>query len=287
MIKLKRVRTKKAIPRDFRGKAPVDRLIDLMKDERDVQKGVRKKHNFPSKWGGTKEQLQAETHGKCAYCEANTTATMYGDVEHYRPKSVYWWLAYVYDNYLASCQLCNQKFKKAYFRVAEGKMRLAAPKITATTTDEEIEELAKTAIPDPLDEEAVTAHEALHLAERPLILNPYIDDPADFFAWKVQKLTADGKKGEVELVPVEGNPHAKDVVKAAEDLLGLNRTDHKTERYEVYRMYSTNKMSVALLADRPELSDLLERSQEMIDAAKADDARYAGMIRYFEAQGGS
>ncbi len=287
MIRLTRDRREETIPGDFRGKAPVDRLIELMKDEREIQKGNKKKHDFPSKWGGTKDQLQAETHGKCAYCEANTTATMYGDVEHYRPKSIYWWLAYVYDNYLASCQLCNQKYKKAYFRIAKGKTPMAAPKITATTTDAEIEELAKTAIPDPLDEAAVKAHEALHLAERPLILNPYIDDPADFFAWKVQKLTEDGDKGEVELTAVEGAPDAEDIVKAAEDLLGLNRADHKTLRYEVYRMYETNKMTLKVLPDEPTFKGLRDQAQSMIDRAKAENARYAGMIRYFEAQGGA
>lgn len=41
----------------------------------------------------------------------------YGDGEHYRPKSTYWWLAYNYDNYLASCTLCNQRFKEAKFPI--------------------------------------------------------------------------------------------------------------------------------------------------------------------------
>ena len=41
----------------------------------------------------------------------------YGDVEHFRPKSKYWWLAYCYENYLYSCQMCNQRYKKAEFPI--------------------------------------------------------------------------------------------------------------------------------------------------------------------------
>jgi hypothetical protein len=62
-------------------------------------------------WKAAKPQLKLETGGKCAYCESPTDTVAHGDVEHYRPKSKYWWLAYCYENYLYACQICNQVYK--------------------------------------------------------------------------------------------------------------------------------------------------------------------------------
>ena len=83
--------------------------------------GLRRSGGKPDSgvWRRAKAHLKAETHGKCAYCESSTSTVAYGDVEHFRPKSVYWWLAYCYDNFSYSCQLCNQLYKKATFRVGQ------------------------------------------------------------------------------------------------------------------------------------------------------------------------
>ena len=67
-------------------------------------------------WKPAKEQLKAETHDKCAYCEAPTKVVAHGDVEHYRPKSEYWWLAYCYDNYLFSCRERQRSVKRKQYR---------------------------------------------------------------------------------------------------------------------------------------------------------------------------
>ncbi len=101
---------------------------------------------------GVKEHYSAKQNRKCGYCERMLTD--YGDVEHYRPKSAiftlkqrgteradlnntegrkfhkppvagtvdsgYWWLAYQWDNYLASCGICNQAWKNALFPVGGG-----------------------------------------------------------------------------------------------------------------------------------------------------------------------
>ena len=276
MIPLTRKRTKSAVPSSFRGETPVERLVELMEKEQQVVNGTLKKHSFPSKWKSTKKQLQAETGGKCAYCEATTTESMHGDVEHYRPKSTYWWLAYVYDNYLASCQLCNQKFKSNHFRIADGHAKMSGPQITPDTTAAQMEELAKTAIPDPLDADAVEAFQAAHLNERPLILNPYIDDPADFFAWKVREDIQ-----EVDLVPRADKPEALHYVKAAEDLLGLNRPELRERRFQVYSAY---KVFADLLDQGILTGDLKQRVEQEVKKAISMMSPYAGMIRFFENQ---
>jgi hypothetical protein len=82
---------------------------------------------FPSLWSMLKEHLKDVFGNRCAYCDGAYQAFGYGDVEHYRPKGKviedpnhpgYWWLAYDPNNYLPSCQLCNQKAKKNHFPIA-------------------------------------------------------------------------------------------------------------------------------------------------------------------------
>lgn len=102
-------------------------------------------------WGKYKGDLFKAQNNKCGYCEKKITES-YGDVEHYRPKSVveilsddegkwgkeqepknnvkgrifengceegYWWLAYSWNNYLLSCSICNQPWKRALFPILE------------------------------------------------------------------------------------------------------------------------------------------------------------------------
>lgn len=278
MIRLQRKRTKSAINANFRGDKLRKRLIDVMKAKRALlQSNSDGKLTFSSgKWKVTKKQLQQESNGKCAYCEASTTESMHGDVEHYRPKAIYWWLAYVYDNYLASCQLCNQKFKKAAFELMPAKAQMAEPAICADTSDDEIEALAQTLVPDPMDETKVAEFEQAHYDERPRILNPYIDDPSDYFAWKVSSI------GEVDLVPNPGNPDAPAVVDAAERLLGLNRIELRERRYLVYAVYQF----LVKAAENTGVPDALRQQAEKQIARDFADAKrpYSGMIRYFEAK---
>ena len=67
-----------------------------------------------------KSDLLAAQHRKCCYCESQFRGTSYGAVEHFRPKGAvrmghgmptlhpgYYWLAYVWENLLVSCEVCN------------------------------------------------------------------------------------------------------------------------------------------------------------------------------------
>ena len=92
----------------------------------DVKAG-RKPRFKAAIWAVLKEHLQDLFFGKCAYCEARFQHVAFGDVEHFRPKAQvteelshpgYYWLAYTFENYLPSCQLCNQgEAKKNHFPV--------------------------------------------------------------------------------------------------------------------------------------------------------------------------
>ena len=124
MIKLTRVRTNSAVPSGLRGKGRLKKSEDLLKLKRSKAGGELASKEFKSNlWKPAKKQLKVESNNKCAYCEADTKVVAHGDVEHFRPKTVYWFLAYCYDNYLVSCQLCDQKYKKAKFSIKGTKQR--------------------------------------------------------------------------------------------------------------------------------------------------------------------
>lgn len=82
----------------------------------------------------------------CAYCGDRVGRTG-EDVEHFRPKSPYWFLAYSFDNYLASCRQCNSSRKGNRFAVETGHPR-------ATSRDQVV-------------------------AERRLLLDPVLDSVED------------------------------------------------------------------------------------------------------------
>jgi uncharacterized protein (TIGR02646 family) len=121
---------------------------------------------------GRKLVLDLLLFGKCAYCEVKVTADqIMGDVDHFRPKgsvrdkddrkvenhSGYFWLAYEWLNLLPSCISCNRPH-----RDAQG---WAAGKSDRFPLEDENKRARKRG--DRLDD------------EKPLLLNPFIDDPAE------------------------------------------------------------------------------------------------------------
>jgi uncharacterized protein (TIGR02646 family) len=123
-----------------------------------------------SVWKSAKKPYWKAQHGKCVFCEGFVPATYHGDVEHFRPKNgvkeqgqgrkllqTYWWLAYDWSNYWASCAKCNQTFKKNRFPLEVGGVRALKP------TDD------------------------LSL-EKPLLIDPSVDDPRDHIVFSQEEV---------------------------------------------------------------------------------------------------
>lgn len=72
-------------------------------------------YNSRYKQTDVKESLDKIYYSKCAYCEQRVEAW---EVEHYRPKSIYYWLVYSWDNLLSCCSTCNKR-KLANFKVVK------------------------------------------------------------------------------------------------------------------------------------------------------------------------
>lgn len=276
MISLTRIRTIAAIPKKYRGKYKKNADIRLLKAQRDFKLNPINEVKFDKNyWKAAKKQLILESNGKCAYCEADTTVVAHGDVEHYRPKSVYWWLAYTYDNYLYACQICNQVHKGDKFPVL-GAMVLPEPVISANYTDTQIQLLAGMISPDPVDTGinfTLARHENEHKSELPALLNPYFDDPTLFFAYDADDILQ-------EVTVVAASPTAQPYIDAAESCYGINRNELKTIRYKTFRYFRVLKRAYSSIADpniQIEISDILK---DMI----SDSFLFAGMNRYFDAK---
>ena len=284
MIPLRRSRSKIDIHANFHGDKKRAFEKELLINQRRIRRGEIQKHTFNSNhWKPAKEQLFAETDGKCAYCEAPTSVVAFGDVDHYRPKSTYWWLAYCYDNYLASCQLCNQQFKRDAFPVQNRKMR--APIIRRNTTDAFIASKAGTIGPDPLNQNEVNDFIRQHKQERPLLLNPYFDDPAEYFAWHADKVlkevevTPNSENFQVEVIVNTENPEIQSIAERSIQYYGLNRVELKGQRYGFYHSYSVLRMALENGRTSPEMRNEIIN---LIGRMKAPGAPFAGMIRYFD-----
>ena len=271
MIRLERNR--KAAVSGFRGAALRNKLRTVFKQQRKKVKGEITKISFKNSWGITKPQLELEAHSKCAYCEANTKVVAHGDVEHYRPKSIYWWLAYTYDNYLFSCQICNQTYKSNHFPIGG---RLAKePKVLANMTDAELDVLIKKYTIDPRKNSSDNSVVGLKklLREKPLLLNPYIDFPEDWFIWEY-----DDNEKVVRLMPKPNDDDSAKFVKAAIDFYGLNREELEELRYQEFRTFRTLRRVLPALANAP---DLQKETQERIDEMQQPHWVFSGMCRYF------
>lgn len=122
-------------------------------------------------WSRVKVSLEHLYDFKCAYCEIDLRKfNRDSTVEHYRPKSKnqYYWLAHEWSNFLLACSDC-QRFKDNDFPIG-GEQQLIAP----------ILENGR------LDYEKCKSNHSYLLSELPLILNPEIDDPAEYFSFNIE-----------------------------------------------------------------------------------------------------
>lgn len=224
-----------------------------------------------NQWGNAKTQLKAESYGKCAYCEADTAVVAHGDVEHFRPKDKYWWLAYCYDNFTFSCQICNQSFKSNHFPI-NGAMLPAPAMPVVKPALPALPALIALICPDPgvTDDMAVSA---LFGTEDAHFVNPYIQDPELIFAWEANEITK-----EVRMTHANSTPQALNAFNAAETYLGINRQELLSLRWKSYttlEMFVKISQTVALAAPTAQML------QDQILKFASPEHSFSGMHRYF------
>jgi uncharacterized protein (TIGR02646 family) len=153
---------------------------------------------------------------KCCFCESKIGHLSYGDVEHFRPKAGwvqdnekmnkpgYYWLAYDWNNFLLSCQLCNQRYKKNLF-----------PLIDNTTR--------------------VLSHSGDIAEELPIFLNPNNEDIEQFITFSEEIPTAiNDNLRAVKTIEILGldrellNEHRRTILNPIRDLYGLAKNIPET-----------------------------------------------------------
>jgi hypothetical protein len=274
MTKLERRRTAAAIPPAFRGSGRIARSLEL------IQGRVGGTLEFKSTvWKAAKPQLKLETGGKCAYCESPTDTVAHGDVEHYRPKSKYWWLAYCYDNYVYACQICNQVHKGDEFPIHATSGAWTGPALPEPPAPGALATLAEMLTPDALDLTAGHALADFLVAagqEKAGLIDPYVTDPDPLFKW-----VADDVLKVVKVAAASDLVAAKRAFEGAEASYGLNREELKRNRWKTYTDFVVLKDSLNAFAAAGIEPALQQRIRDQIRAMTQVDAPYAGMVRYF------
>ncbi|WP_354834172.1 HNH endonuclease [Akkermansia muciniphila] len=110
-----------------------------------------------------KEKLKTIHHGKCIYCEQIIEQF---HVEHYRPKSIYYWLAFSWDNLLLACPVCNQK-KLDNFPL-EGTQSITPPFFRKKKN---------------INHKFNNLSSELNKFEKPILINPELEDPENFIVF--------------------------------------------------------------------------------------------------------
>ncbi len=124
---------------------------------------------------------------KCAYCELFCKA----EIEHYRPKKGvigdknhkgYYWLCYEWSNLVPSCRYCNTEGGKG------NQFPIKNVRVTAPVFD----------VSGKIDKTHSLANHSTLQSEKPYLLHPEIDNPAQFLTFRI----GHDKKG-IEIVGID------------------------------------------------------------------------------------
>lgn len=267
MIPLARDRTTATINAKYRNPDRVEHGIALIEG---FLTGDAKfyKNGF---WKLAKDQLKAESHGKCGFCETPTTAVYFGDVEHFRPKQreMYWWLAYSFDNYLFSCRICNG-FKSDQFPILGDP--LVGPTIPNNPTQTQLRAIAESMTPNPLDTNSLADFDDACMDEGGVLPNPYQEDPWVLFKWEaidaLQEVNVTHRSAGVRVF-----------VEPTIEILHLNRDALRAQRYQAYATLKAFKEIFEISS-----GDIRTIAENAIKSAMQVEHQYCGMARYFVAE---
>jgi len=90
---------------------------DLLKKQNKKERDNFIKDNG-SLWTDLKDWLLDKTYCKCWYSEAKESVSYY-EIDHFRPKTKYWWLSFDWTNYRIIGNMCNRK-KSSKFPLKKG-----------------------------------------------------------------------------------------------------------------------------------------------------------------------
>ncbi len=219
MIQVKKSYDPDTIPNSLRLPAPEGKLPKRQNSIRKTTHGRRLAviekaayvdeagYNDRYKQADVKAALETLYKRKCCFCESHVE---FWAVEHYRPKSLYYWLAYSWDNLLYICQTCNGK-KAAKFEIHGTR---------AVYKQGDLEKIHQLA----------TSYAKI---ERPKLLHSELDDPSGIFVFDT-----DGGM-------TSTNPRGSETINTC----GLDRMALRHSRFKVLETFRKN-LNVALVVGK-------------------------------------
>jgi uncharacterized protein (TIGR02646 family) len=194
--------------------------------------------------------LEEAQNQKCCYCEERFGATSYGDIEHYRPKTVsqqgrglpkllpgYYWLANEWTNLLISCEVCNRGNKRMMFPLRDPEAR------------------------------ARSHHDDL-TREEPLLINPFLEDPRNHITFHNHVPQPLDEVGRITI-----------------ETLGLRRSKLDEDRKSVIEQLRLCAQIVAKANQFPEicekLGEIVGDAIRVLESATRPEARFSSMARDF------
>jgi uncharacterized protein (TIGR02646 family) len=203
-----------------------------------------------------KDALKKAQHGKCAFCESKITHIAYGDVEHYRPKAGYrqrpdgplvrpgyYWLAYEWSNLFFCCSLCNQRFKRNHFPLAD-------------------------------DTRRATSHRDDIGTEEPLLIHPELDEPASFLEFDREYVRAiDGNQRGEATIEILGL-NRQEIVERRRDVLQSIKI--LVECRELIARQANERHNPEALT---RLAAIEQQLDWYVTNDRSDSAEYVAMIR--------
>ncbi|EKN4790090.1 HNH endonuclease [Yersinia enterocolitica] len=198
-----------------------------------VEREKKESYDFVAyKADEVKWRLNALFHYKCAYCESFFSASAPVDIEHYRPKGAvsedaahpgYWWLAMDWDNLLPSCIDCNRKRKQ---RLVDGATELSV--LLARQTQSRNSSGKQDSFPVARGGQRLMPEDKNYVAESPLLLNPYYDNPDEHI-----QFVSIGNPPVSLAIPIGEGPSERGVTSI--HIYGLNRLGLVQERTRYLR----------------------------------------------------
>ena len=206
-----------------------------------------------------KEALTRLFGAKCAYCESRYAGTQPMDVEHFRPKGKvleddgkevrgYYWLASDWTNLLPSCIDCNRERRQW---LAD----LGAVRSVGKGERFPLEKGSKRAA-SPGEEKA----------ERPLLLNPCVDEPEKHFEFTEDAVVRAARGAAAEMARAQ----------ASIEVYALNRSGLVEERLQLMRLLQRRTgmiESLMTIVDAPNVPETIRTLVEDLITHEMDELR--------------
>lgn len=208
-----------------------------------------------------KNALECLFHDKCAYCELKVLEGW--EVDHFRPRGAvaeredhpgYYWLTYVWENLYPSCQHCNQHRREKPRWAGQAALGAGGKAAQFPLLDERSRAMGHT--------------EDIH-AERPLLLDPCLDDPEDYLGYD--------PKGHVFSLDDPNGTKADDIGSNTIKVLFLDRKRLRVRREETIQFVTglAKAISNSIAEARA-----LTACQSMLETMQGAGSQHAGLARY-------